>query len=380
MKLLFFMDVLIFGGCEKMIVEITNELLKKNYKIELLLIYKSKNNTYLEMLDKRINVHYLWNEETNSNSRSRIRYWANVLIPKYVLNKFDFSKYDLVINFKDDYQTNILSSNISCNKISWVHNINQSYKNIEKKGIKFRLANIMYKFIDKKYYKSFTFFDEVICVSKHAEISLLENVKQKIRTHIIYNYIDYEKIVNLSRKPISDFSFEEFTFCYLGRLSAEKGVLELMDIFSKIPSDLNYKLVIIGEGYLKEKMQKMITIENKKKIIFLSPKSNPYPYILNSDVLICPSHRESFGLTVLESILLKTLVVSTKCGGPEEIIQNGYNGFLVDNYNELKNLLISLLKNGKSEYNFEIDKYIQLEKIFYKELNNILKIYHRKEL
>ena len=380
MRLLFFMDLMIFGGCEKMIIEITKELLKKGYQIELLLIYKSKDNTYLQMLDSRIAVRYLWNKEIASNIRKRLRYWINVLFPKYILKNFDFSRYDLVINFKDDYQTNILSSNINCNKVSWIHNINQKYRDIEKTGIKYKLANILYKYVDKKYYNSFSLFNEVICVSNHAKNSLLQNTSANIRTSVIYNYIDYKDICSLSKKNIKDISFNEFTFCYLGRLSAEKGVLELMNIFSKIPYSLNYKLLIIGEGYLERKMKEMITIGNKNKIIFLSPKTNPYPYILNSDVVICPSHRESFGLTVLESILLKTMIVSTKCGGPEEIIKNGYNGFLVNDYNEMKDKLIDLLKIGKKKYNLDIEEYMKLQESFYSNLNIILEKYSRKEL
>lgn len=378
MKLLFFMDVMIFGGCEKMIVEITNELLKRNYQIDLLLIYKSKNNTYLEMLDKRINIHYLWDKESESHTINRIRYWCNVLIPRYVLKKFNFSKYDLIINFKDDYQTNILSSKINMKKITWVHNINQSYKKINKEGIKYRFADIMYQYIDKRYYNSFNAFNEIICVSKHAEKALIRNANSKIKTHVIYNYVDYEKILDLSKKKINDVSFNQFTFCYLGRLSQEKGVLELMNIFSQFSDDLNYRLLIIGEGYLENEMKKMLTNINKTKVTFLPPKSNPYPYILNSDVLICPSHRESFGLTVLESILLKTVVVSTKCGGPEEIIKDGYNGYLVNNYSDLKERLMSLLKEGRKKYSFEIKKYIELQEVFFEELNDVLKLYQER--
>lgn len=48
------------------------------------------------------------------------------------------------------------------------------------------------------------------------------------------------------------------------------------------------------------------------------------------DVLVISSEQESFGLTAIESLALETPVVSTRCGGPEEIIVDGVNGFLVN--------------------------------------------------
>jgi glycosyltransferase involved in cell wall biosynthesis len=48
------------------------------------------------------------------------------------------------------------------------------------------------------------------------------------------------------------------------------------------------------------------------------------------DVLTISSEQESFGLTAIESMAVETPVVSTRCGGPAEIIDDGINGTLVD--------------------------------------------------
>ncbi len=49
-----------------------------------------------------------------------------------------------------------------------------------------------------------------------------------------------------------------------------------------------------------------------------------------SDVLLVTSLRESFGLTIVEAMARGVPVVSTRCGGPEELISDGETGFLVD--------------------------------------------------
>lgn len=48
------------------------------------------------------------------------------------------------------------------------------------------------------------------------------------------------------------------------------------------------------------------------------------------DVLTISSEQESFGLTAIESMAVETPVVATRCGGPEEIIDSGKDGLLVN--------------------------------------------------
>lgn len=80
MRILLFMDVYIFGGCEKMLKETSEYLLAKGNDVDLLLIYKSENNTYLKMLDPRIKIKYIWDIDSRSYLAKRMVYWINVLI------------------------------------------------------------------------------------------------------------------------------------------------------------------------------------------------------------------------------------------------------------------------------------------------------------
>ena len=204
MKILFFMDVFIFGGCEKMLKEVTDSLIKDSYDVELLLIYRSKSNTYLKMLNEKIKVHYLWDIDDKSYFSKRAIFWKNVLSPKTVLKRFNFTEYDCVINFKDDLQTNILSSKINRPKIAWVHNITEKSFSNKNKGLKYKLANIAYGIIYKKYFDSFSKFNKVIFVSNHALDSLLYHIKKPINSIVIYNYVNNDEIIKKSNEEIKE--------------------------------------------------------------------------------------------------------------------------------------------------------------------------------
>lgn len=54
-----------------------------------------------------------------------------------------------------------------------------------------------------------------------------------------------------------------------------------------------------------------------------------YEFLAGIDVLVVSSEQESFGLTIIEALAMETPVVSTRCGGPEEIIKDGATGLLV---------------------------------------------------
>ena len=56
---------------------------------------------------------------------------------------------------------------------------------------------------------------------------------------------------------------------------------------------------------------------------------NPYPYILQSNWLLCVSERDSSSLTILEAMTIKTPVITTDCGGPAVHIEPVQFGILV---------------------------------------------------
>jgi glycosyltransferase involved in cell wall biosynthesis len=67
------------------------------------------------------------------------------------------------------------------------------------------------------------------------------------------------------------------------------------------------------------------------------------------DVWLCCSLSEGFGLTILEAMACRTPAVSTKCGGPEDFVSHGINGFLCD-INGLTNAALQLLQSSEEEW------------------------------
>lgn len=67
------------------------------------------------------------------------------------------------------------------------------------------------------------------------------------------------------------------------------------------------------------------------------------------DVFLLTSDEEGFGLVILEAMSLGKIVVSTRCGGPEDIIEDKINGFLTGfDYKEIATKINFILENFES--------------------------------
>ena len=113
-------------------------------------------------------------------------------------------------------------------------------------------------------------------------------------------------------------------YCYVGRLSYEKGIDTLLEAASKLP----YKLKIIGGGPLLE------TYSNKyksDKIEFLghTAPEELYRIVRNARLLVIPSvWYENNPFSVIESLCLGTPVIGARIGGIPELIEEDKNGLL----------------------------------------------------
>ncbi len=113
----------------------------------------------------------------------------------------------------------------------------------------------------------------------------------------------------------------------------------------------NVHFVIVGSGaeYYKQSLHAQIEAMGLTHHVTLTGRwEGPIATILNAiDILAITSEQESFGLTAIEAMAVETPVVATRCGGPEEIIDNGKNGILVDvnDGESMARAILNLLNN-----------------------------------
>ncbi|MBC2843854.1 glycosyltransferase [Winogradskyella flava] len=159
-------------------------------------------------------------------------------------------------------------------------------------------------------------------------------------------------------------------YLYYGRISGEKGVLELIDLFSTI----NLNLVIVGKGPLDKIV--INRINNKTNINFLGPKygDDLYSIIKKAKYVIQPSKWfENCPMTIIESFALNTPVIGSNHSGFRDLIEHNITGYLLD-FEKIDKARIELIKINKepvdllkknisSYYEDNLSPKVHLEKI-----------------
>lgn len=119
----------------------------------------------------------------------------------------------------------------------------------------------------------------------------------------------------------------------VGRLHEQKNYGFLIECFSEVvQSHSDARLVIVGEGEQKEKLQKQIDALMMNDYIEIETfQSNIFPYYREASVFALTSKWEGFGNVIVEALSAGTPVISTNCpGGPKMILKNGQYGTLVE--------------------------------------------------
>ena len=167
---------------------------------------------------------------------------------------------------------------------------------------------------------------------------------------IINEQFKYKKKIEL----INRFKIKEKSYyLVIGRLSKQKNFKFLINSFSK--NFKNSRLFILGEGELRNELEKTIKQNFSKNIKLLGYKKNVIKYMNRAKAVIVPSLWEDPGFVMVEAAFnLVPLIVSDCPSGPKEFVDRDKNGYLFNSNNE-KSLIIKINK-------FEKDKTIIIKK------------------
>lgn len=154
---------------------------------------------------------------------------------------------------------------------------------------------------------------------------------------------------------IVDSNAFEYDLLYAGRISRQKGVLDLLNaLVNVIARKLNLKVILLGS--FDEDDQQIImdfVAQNSlaKHVTFPGFVTDVYQYIQKSRVIVLPTYRENFGMILLEALLLERPVIATKVGDIPNLVIDNETGLLIEpgDIRQLTNAIFRIL--DEREYN-----------------------------
>ncbi|MDG0888950.1 glycosyltransferase [Paracholeplasma manati] len=330
-------DLLVFTEEQKFQYDIPcNVTLIKSPKKMLLLGTKKSDLKFTQKLYKAILV---LKSKVSSANKVKISLMKTVKINVV---------YDIAISYTHDVSDKSISVGVNdfvlnCikakKKITFIHtDINQNYE------------------YNKRNYSQYAKFDKIITVSESCKRNVLEKLPHLNGKVIVqYNMLNQNEILKLADYIDPHFDKTFINIVTVARLTSEKGIKRVIEIFNRNRSWLEkIKWYIIGTGIDKNELVNLVKIYNlEMSIYFLGEMKNPYPYIKNAQYFLLPSHYEAAPIVFDECIILKTPILTTKTVSAIEIVNGTNSGYVCENDDKGIERMIKALVN----YEINVDKF-----------------------
>jgi glycosyltransferase involved in cell wall biosynthesis len=348
-KVLFFISSLAGGGAERVMVDILTHIDRRMLEPVLVLLHPHESSPYRESLPREIRIIVI--ERRSNTVIGKIRqliYFVKTVFrerPHVMLSMLTHN--NIMALF-----AGILSGIrvIVCEHIM-LGKATETGEGKRMLGIPVApMVTILYRFADK-----------VISVSEEIGENLIREFHVPARKiQIIYNPIDFDRVTELSKiRPGHPFFEEEVPVVIAaGRLVPQKGFDILIEAFRLVLSEMDARLIILGEGSEQESLNRLVKDRNiTARVFFAGFQNNPYSFLSRADLFVLSSLYEGLPLVLLEAMACGTPVVSADCrSGPREILDNGRYGVLVPagDTNALARGVLEMLRNRALRNNFSI--------------------------
>lgn len=327
-----------FGGAEKSLVNLLQELPEDKYKVDVLLFQKKGDFLqqipgWVHVLDTPADIEVLY----APLKKTGIRGWMKVLgtLCSRVSRKTKKSQtafrwrhfygkrirpleqhYDVAVAYAGSENLYFIRDHVRADrKLVWIHN-------------DYRTAGYSKK-DDHPYLLD---MDGIVSVSEECvEVLRQEFPELSERMRYIRN-ITSSKVTRMQADAYTPQEFRKDipNLLSVGRLHPQKGfdmAIEAASILKK--SGLQFCWYIIGDGPLKETLQKQIkSCDVEDCFVLLGTRKNPYPYIKHAAVMIQPSRYEGKSVVLDESKILCTPIVATAYPTVYDQVEEGVEGII----------------------------------------------------
>ncbi|PKV63372.1 N-acetyl-alpha-D-glucosaminyl L-malate synthase BshA [Pontibacter ramchanderi] len=220
--------------------------------------------------------------------------------------------------------------------------------------------------------------DGVTAVSESLRTETYEFFQIEKEIEVIPNFIDLNKFKRQKkdhfRAAISPNN--EKLLVHTSNFRGVKRVEDVIHIFAKVRERVPSKLLLVGDGPERPKMEKLCRDLNIYNDVRFLGKLEAVEEVLSvADLFLMPSEKESFGLAALEAMACEVPVISTNAGGIPELNVHGVTGFVseVGNVEDMVRNALYILEDA----NLPTFKANALARAHDFDINNIVPLYEQ---
>ncbi|WP_394955132.1 glycosyltransferase family 4 protein [uncultured Helicobacter sp.] len=295
-------DITITGGAERVVVNLANAFVQSGHSVQILSFFKA-NYSLLYALDERVNLVYM-----REQSEGEFKNQGGLCKRFYAKNLFKF-----FVSFRvwREYRVDCVIGN------DWI--FTPFFKHKHTHYVKLLHLNF------SRYNRRNNYFDTLVLLS-YAEIS--RYTPHHNHVCVIPNF--------LPTLPTQTTDYAQKVVVSVGRMDSgdQKGFLRLVDIWDFVMQDsrfVEWQLHIVGDGILRQELQKRIESKGlQDSIILKSFTTDIVQEYLNASIYAMTSHFEGLPMVLLESASYGLPAIAFDIAtGPSDIILDSHTGYLV---------------------------------------------------
>ena len=159
---------------------------------------------------------------------------------------------------------------------------------------------------------------------------------------------------------------------FSGKLIDEKNPMILLEAYMESSKKIESALVFVGDGYLRNRMEKYIKANNLKNVFIMGFRNQtelPNFYSL-ADIFVLPSDSEPWGLVVNEAMCFGLpVIISDQVGAGSDLVKSDENGYVFSagDINALTNCLTDFVQNETKRKKFGLCSKEKIKTWSYKE-------------
>lgn len=171
----------------------------------------------------------------------------------------------------------------------------------------------------------------------------------------------------------------DIVFTYVAELNKNKNQKLLINVIEQLKDiNKNVKLLLVGDGNLKEEYIKIIKEKNMENNILVLGKRLDVPELLSiTDIYLASSKREGLPVNIMEAMYMKLPIIALDNRGHRELIKDNENGFLIYNEDMMERKIVYIIQNREikeklKEKNLELIENYKIENVI-KEIKKVYK-------
>ena len=234
---------------------------------------------------------------------------------------------------------------------------------------------------DKTYEPVVTFSinesDTITAVSQNLKDETYKNFAITKDIDVVYNFVDVKRF---DKKPFDAFKkvlapHGEKILLHASNFRKVKRVDDVVKVFALVNKEIPSKLLMVGDGPERHSIEELCRHLNiQDNVRFVGKQEQMEEIMAVSDIFLLPSEYESFGLSALEAMASRSLVISSNAGGLPEIIEHGVNGYManVGDVESMAAYAIEILQNDGNLEEMKDAAFTQAERF---DISNIIPQY-----